>query len=118
MTISARTPEGEPNRCPLCQATVCVEPSQLFGDAPCPACGHLLWFAKVGGTFLWFDQASALPIRERLVQFVSELTGVAASVIREKAERGDVSFWSDMNEAADSLDLVELVMELEDASNG
>ena len=43
-TISSRTPEGVPNHCPLCGADVCVEPSQPPGDAPCPRCGHLLWF--------------------------------------------------------------------------
>ena len=44
MTISSRTPEGVPNHCPICGADVCVEPSQPSGDAPCPRCGHLLWF--------------------------------------------------------------------------
>ena len=44
MTISSRTPEGEPNRCPVCGAVVAVEPSDPAGDAPCPRCGVLLWF--------------------------------------------------------------------------
>src|SRR5262249_23325486 len=43
MTISSRTPEGLPNRCPVCGADVCVEPSNPAGDAPCPECGQLLW---------------------------------------------------------------------------
>jgi serine/threonine protein kinase len=46
MTISSRTPEGLPNRCPVCGADVRVEPSNLAGDAPCPQCGHLLWFVN------------------------------------------------------------------------
>src|SRR5262245_23811230 len=44
MTISSRTPEGSPNRCTACGADVRVEPSNPPGDAPCPRCGHLLWF--------------------------------------------------------------------------
>ena len=44
MEISSRTPEGEPNRCPVCGKTVRLEPSGPIGDAPCPHCGHLLIF--------------------------------------------------------------------------
>jgi len=44
MAVSSRTPEGEPNRCPFCEAEVWIEPSQLAGEAPCPQCSHLLWF--------------------------------------------------------------------------
>jgi serine/threonine protein kinase len=46
MVISSRTPEGEPNRCPVCGAFLRVEPSRPAGDAPCPKCGHLLWFLR------------------------------------------------------------------------
>lgn len=44
MEPSSRTPEGEPNRCPVCGKTVQIDPSRPPGDAPCPHCGHLLWF--------------------------------------------------------------------------
>jgi hypothetical protein len=44
MEPSTRTPEGEPNRCPICGKTLQIEPSRPPGDAPCPHCGHLLWF--------------------------------------------------------------------------
>ena len=46
MEPSSRTPEGWPNRCPVCGMDVCIEPSVPPGDAPCPHCGHLLWFAQ------------------------------------------------------------------------
>jgi hypothetical protein len=39
-----RTPEGEPNRCPVCGKELRLEPSRPPGDAPCPHCGSLLWF--------------------------------------------------------------------------
>jgi hypothetical protein len=45
MRISSRTPEGTPNHCPLCGKNLVLEPSKPFLDAPCPHCGHLLWFA-------------------------------------------------------------------------
>jgi PTS system fructose-specific IIA component/PTS system nitrogen regulatory IIA component len=44
MNIATRTPEGEPNRCPICGKGVILEPSAATRDAPCPHCGCLLWF--------------------------------------------------------------------------
>jgi predicted RNA-binding Zn-ribbon protein involved in translation (DUF1610 family) len=44
MSVASRTPEGLPNRCPLCGAEVIIPPSVPAGDAPCPKCGHLIWF--------------------------------------------------------------------------
>ena len=46
MNISSRTPEGDPNRCPVCGHALRLEPSRPPGDAPCPACGSLLWFPQ------------------------------------------------------------------------
>jgi len=46
MVISSRTPEGDPNRCPVCGCRLRLEPSEPLRDAPCPQCGHLLWFAQ------------------------------------------------------------------------
>ena len=46
MVISSRTPEGTPNRCPVCNNDLKIEPSSPPGDAPCPYCGHLLWFSQ------------------------------------------------------------------------
>ena len=49
MRPSSRTPEGQPNRCPVCKHEVCIEPSNPPGDATCPCCGQLLWFPSVAG---------------------------------------------------------------------
>jgi acyl carrier protein len=85
MTVSSRTPEGLPHRCPVCDGVAEVEPSYPGGDSCCPTCGHLLW---------WF--------RDRL--------GNRAGV-----DPADVLLTSSFRElAADSLDMVELVMELEE----
>jgi DNA-directed RNA polymerase subunit RPC12/RpoP len=48
MVISSRTPESQPNCCPVCGKAVVMEPSQPFGDAPCPHCGCLLRFEPLG----------------------------------------------------------------------
>ena len=53
MTISSRTPEGEPNKCPICGAQFALEPSATTNDAPCPNCGHLLW---------WFQEHLSDPL--------------------------------------------------------
>ena len=45
MVISSRTPEGQPNHCPMCGSYLTIEPSNPAGEAPCPQCGNLLWFA-------------------------------------------------------------------------
>jgi acyl carrier protein len=82
VTISSRTPEGTPNRCPVCGHGFRIEPSQPFGDAPCPACGTLLWF-----------------------EWAAARLGVSPDALR--AGRLDEL-------GLDSLDVVELVMELEE----
>ncbi len=46
MRISSRTPEGQPVRCPVCNADVRVETSPLYGDATCPVCGSLLMLGE------------------------------------------------------------------------
>lgn len=49
MQPSSRTPEGWANRCPICGHRITANPSLPPGDAPCPHCGHLLWFDPRGG---------------------------------------------------------------------
>jgi hypothetical protein len=95
MTISSRTPEGAFGRCPLCGAAVRVEPSCLTGDAPCPRCGRLLWFVLLAAGARFYDRAAIEPRRRLLVE---------RALARACAGRRVV----------DSLDVVELVMELEE----
>ncbi|MBA4018454.1 MAG: acyl carrier protein [Pirellula sp.] len=85
VTISSRTPEGIPHRCPVCGAVANIEPSYPGGDSCCPSCGQLLW---------WF--------RNRL----SDDAGIAPESITLASSFRELG--------ADSLDLVELVMELEE----
>ena len=87
MVVSSRTPEGYPHRCPICGQTAYVEPSSPGGDSCCPRCGELLW---------WF--------RDR----VSAAGGDPESLSLETT-------FADLG--GDSLDTVELVMQLEEAFN-
>lgn len=85
MNISSRTPEGLPHRCPICDKPCLLEPSSPHGDSCCPNCGHLLWW-----------------LRDHLRRG----TGIAAEQITF-----DSLFSDELGK--DSLDLVELIMEIE-----
>ncbi|HUG93530.1 MAG TPA: phosphopantetheine-binding protein [Planctomycetaceae bacterium] len=111
MVTSSRTPEGEPNRCPVCRSDICIEPSRPFGDAPCPSCGYLLWFVSLGGEVRYFPEEHAESVRERLIEVVSRQLGVPAAELRDPSVLSAVL--RDLQ--ADSLDLVELAMEFEDS---
>jgi len=49
LSPATSTPEGGPNKCPVCGKRVYIEPSSPIGDAPCPFCGCLLWFLESPG---------------------------------------------------------------------
>jgi hypothetical protein len=60
---SSRTPEGQPNRCPICGNEISVEASSPPGDAPCPRCGSLVWFSAAVRKNEWFvDQVEPLDV--------------------------------------------------------
>lgn len=115
MKPSSRTPEGRPNRCPVCGKRVTVEPSGPANDAPCPHCGHLLWFApgnegeekaetpgprKKGVVETLFDACRYGPrgITERLFEYLRKYTaehtpGAMAGLSEyEMARRGTETF--------------------------
>lgn len=69
--ISSRTPEGEPNRCPVCGRRLRLEPSTVpTADAPCPHCGSLVWFAPA--------DAAGPPDPEALLDRLSQLGRASA----------------------------------------
>jgi len=104
MRISSRTPEGIPNRCPVCGSQVRIEPSGPFGDAPCPDCGTLLWFVAVGSETRFFESTDKLD--RMLDRMIAERFGVCPDDVRGGR-------WRQLG--IDSLDVVELIMELEEA---
>jgi acyl carrier protein len=111
VTIASRTPEGAPGRCPVCGKEVRIESSLIAGDAPCPHCGTLLWFVGVSyEDRLLFEYAGAEVIRERALEFLARALGVSKEELETNPAAAD-------NLGYDSLDLVELMMELEDELN-
>jgi acyl carrier protein len=91
-TISSRTPEGVPNHCPVCEGVICLDPSEPLGDAPCPMCGSLLWFIRTSHGMRLYPVDGDLAFREKLAKWAEAFVAI---------------------EAIDSLDVVELVMEIE-----
>lgn len=91
-TISSRTPEGTPGECPICGKLFCLDPSRPSGDAPCPGCGVLLWFFTVNGVARMYPHSEISSRKRQLIEAL-------------------------MSVSADSLDLVEMVMELEEEFN-
>ena len=75
----------------MCGKTTQLEFSVPAGDAPCPHCGCLLWFSR--------------QIATRMRPVLQEQLNLADAI-------ADDIFLDDLN--ADSLDLVELIMALED----
>lgn len=84
MTVSSRTPEGDPYLCPICGQPAALETSDA-GDTICPRCGQLLW---------------------QLRDCIADATGMPAEAIRLSDQLGE--------SASDSLEIVELVMRFED----
>jgi acyl carrier protein len=114
--ISSRTPEGESNRCPVCGRLVTIEPSRPLrepattspGDAPCPACGHLLWFHEVTAHL---GPESTRQVRLAAVREL--LTGARERNLPPETLVPDLNLLQ-TNWGLDSLEIVELVMEVED----
>src|SRR5690242_17459240 len=107
MTIRSGKPEKRPGRCPACEAAVSLEPPQRYGEATCPKCGKRLWFAKQRNGVWFHDAESAAAIRERVRVIVGRNLGIEPSAVTDST-----SFMQDIG--ADTLDIVELVMELEE----
>jgi acyl carrier protein len=110
--IASRTPEGQPNLCPVCGAQVCIEPSLTLSDvscadAPCPNCGTLLWFIRDDGESRIYSESAMHSLASRIMAALGRLVGARAEDVAREA-----SFLEDLG--ADSLDTVELIMELEE----
>lgn len=91
-------------------ADVIVEPSVLVGDATCPQCGQLLWFFQTTEIAHVFDAQRSSPSKKRVIDIIAERLGVDAETIANNPR-----FGNDLG--TDSLDTVELVMELEQEFN-
>jgi acyl carrier protein len=109
----APTPATAPGTCPACSAPVAVEPASLTGETSCPACRQPLAYVNLRPQPHWY-RAERLPEErrkkvERALAVIHERLGLAAP----GTAVDDASF---QDLGADSLDLVEVVMELEEVS--
>ncbi|MFO1091892.1 MAG: acyl carrier protein [Planctomycetaceae bacterium] len=84
MNVASRTPEGEPYLCPVCGAFAPLETSDA-GDSLCPQCGQLLWKLR------------------------DSLEAITLSPIQSIALSDSIT-----EHLADSLEIIELVMQFED----
>lgn len=91
MTVSSRTPEGQPASCPLCMADVIVEPSVFFGDVTCPRCGQLLWFIQSSDELHVFDRQRTSDARDRVTAVAERLGADRAKIANERLFRGEVA---------------------------
>jgi acyl carrier protein len=102
-TISSGTPEGVPNHCPICDTIICIEPSHPPGDAPCPNCGTLLWFFQTSEGMRLYESKSVAGLSEKIMKIICDRLGT----------NKEITPTTPLHENVDSLELVELMMELE-----
>jgi acyl carrier protein len=84
--ISSRTPEGSPNRCPICGNHVVLEPSEPTGDAPCPNCGQLLWWFR----HHWGSRCSEITASTSFINDLGADSLDAAELVMELEEEFDI----------------------------
>jgi hypothetical protein len=100
MEVTTPVPEDAPNRCPVCGNELRIIPARLFGDTFCPTCGTLLWYIGDETEQRFFD-----PESDRLIERVAAKLGRNPEQLRGRR----------LHELGmDSLDVVELAMELEE----
>src|SRR6266446_7294322 len=102
MQPSSRTPEGAPNRCPVCGHDVVLEPLLPFRDVACPFCGLLLWFPmsaaswglqrfRITNPAIQTKAQAVAVILDRLIEtegLAAELREAMLSAILEREELG------------------------------
>jgi hypothetical protein len=90
------------NRCPLCETALWAPKTETLGSKRCPRCGAELWVLMGSAGPLFF-------MREPGQSKLSFLAVLAAPLYDMSLEETEA-----MLKGADSLDLVEFVMEIED----
>jgi uncharacterized paraquat-inducible protein A len=93
MVISSRTPEGRTNRCPVCGSHIVIEPSDPARDAPCPACGHLIWFN-------WDERGDEQVIRLTATRLLPEAVDATFDTAAELTDLRVVIDFSEVQEAS------------------
>ncbi len=95
------------SHCSNCNADLRTGDLPLYGRVPCPNCGLYLFYLNTPAGFRSFENQESERLQERIIDLVSEQLGID----RDKLAN-DAAIINELG--ADSLDVVELVMELED----
>ena len=86
------------NRCPACRAALWAPDAETIGSKQCPRCDAELWvLVGSGGPAFYLRQPG-----QSKASFLAALTGVSVDEMEQTLK------------GADTLDLVELAMEIED----
>jgi acyl carrier protein len=86
---------------------VAAPPAESAGEATCAQCGARLWALRTPEGLLFCDASSVAPLAEEVTRVICEQLGASPGQVTRTT-----SFQEDLG--ADSLDLVELVMNLEE----
>ncbi len=105
MPISTTIAVGALGRCPTCGGA--VAPAGEGAETVCPKCGARLWPLRTPEGVLFCDARAVAPVAEEVTRLVCEQLGANPEQLTRQ-----VRFQEDLG--ADSLDLVELVMKLEE----
>jgi len=98
------TPLGD-NRCPLCRAALWAPNTETIGSKTCPRCGAELWvLAMPDGLVFCIRQPG-----QSKAAFLAGLGGPAYGATPDEIE--------EVLKGADSLDMVEIVMDIEGKLN-
>ena len=107
MMISTTIAVGALGRCPTCGGAAAVSPAGEGAEAVCPKCGARLWPLRTPEGLLFCDAGAVAPVAEEVTRLVCEQLGANPAQLTRQ-----MRFQEDLG--ADSLDLVELVMKLEE----
>jgi hypothetical protein len=95
------TPPGD-SRCPLCRAALRAPGVEAIGSKTCPRCGAELWVLVLSGSPAFYLRHPGQSKASFLAALAGPLYGLSAEEMEQTLK------------GADSLDLVELLMEIED----
>lgn len=97
----------DPNCCPHCEAEIVTagQGDSISGNRRCPVCDALLWFLRHPHGRVYYDRRS--PVKQHLRRWLAEQMSVEAMSL----ELDELTF---QQLGVDSLDTVELIMELEE----
>jgi hypothetical protein len=114
MPIPTRTPEGEPHRCPVCGTAVVIAPSAFpTPDAPCSACGQLLWLSGNPDREVGWSNAELAGVRSAIRRGEERLGELKKQVAEARPVEASVGL--QVEEITDPFEIVILELGFQDS---